>query len=385
MAQTTATRSRRFGAIRRLPSGRFQAHWTGPDRHRHNAPDTFDTVEAAEAWLEQVRVDQHAGTYIDDRLSAMTLERWVAKWRPTIVHLRRSSLVRDIGYVDRYVLPALGDRPLAELDHMTVAGWVAELRTRLAPATVVKAAQTLGKILDAAVKDGRLRSNPVAGVDLPRIEKTRKQALGPAQIEQLADAIDPRYRALVIVGCHTGLRFSELAALTAGDVDLLRRRLTVERNVVDLGRLEHSNVKTDAGRRVVPLDRRAVEVLEPIVGGARHPDDLLFEAPLGGFLRLNSWRARFWNPAVKAAGLGHLTPHNMRDTAISMWLRAGTDPAAVARWAGHRSVITVLDRYAHELPDHAEAHLDRLDAYVAAASSSSTRPGTITDLPRRDR
>lgn len=382
MAQDTVIRSRRFGAIRRLPSGRYQAHWTGPDRHRHNAAETFETRDQAEAWLEQVKVDQNDGAYIDDRLGAITLERYVARWRPTIVHLRRSTLVRDLGYVDRYLLPDLGGRPIGELDHSTIAAWVAELRTRLEPATVVKAAQILGKILAAAVKDGRIRTNPVPGVDLPRIEPKRKQALSPAQVDRLADAIDGRYRALVIVGCHTGLRFGELAALVAGDVDLLRRRLIVERNVVDLGRLEHSNVKTAAGRRVVPLDARAVEALEPLVGGARHPDDLLFEAPLGGYLRLNSWRQRFWNPAVRAAGLGHLTPHNMRDTAISMWLRAGTDPAAVARWAGHRSVITVIDRYGHELPDHAEAHLERVDAYVARATASSSPSATITELPR---
>src|SRR5690625_3571686 len=54
-----------FGSIRKLPSGRFQARYTGPDGLTHRAPTTFDTKGDAEAWLSL-------------RRSEITL----AKWRP---------------------------------------------------------------------------------------------------------------------------------------------------------------------------------------------------------------------------------------------------------------------------------------------------------------
>jgi integrase len=383
MRHGTQRRGRRFGNVRCLPSGRYQARWQGPDGHWHNAPATFASKAEADTWLARVRVDQAEGSWIDERRSAQSLAGFVAEWRPTVVHLRRSTLKRDLGYVDRYILPELGDLALADVDYVAVAGWVSDLRARqLEPATVVKAAQILGKILDAAVAADRLRTNPVRSVKLPKVERAELQVLTPAQIVKLADAIDERYRALVIVACHTGLRFGELAALTAGDVDLLRRRLVVARNVVDLGELEHSNVKTAAGRRVVPLDAAALEALEPLVGG-RHPDDLLFEAPRGGFLRLNSWRTRFWRPATKAAGLDRLRVHDMRHTAVTLWLAAGIDPKAIAAWAGHRSVVTVLDRYAHHLPDHTAAALERIDAYVAAEKAKADRAAGATITPIR--
>lgn len=45
-------RSRRsFGYIRKLPSGRYQATYLGPDMGRHAAPNTFVTKDAAVAWL----------------------------------------------------------------------------------------------------------------------------------------------------------------------------------------------------------------------------------------------------------------------------------------------------------------------------------------------
>jgi hypothetical protein len=56
MAGAEKRRPRRgFGTIRRLPSGRFQATYVGPDLGRHAAPFTFDARDYAERWLEEER------------------------------------------------------------------------------------------------------------------------------------------------------------------------------------------------------------------------------------------------------------------------------------------------------------------------------------------
>ena len=43
--------ARDFGNLRRLPSGRWQARYVGPDGQRRSAPHTFDTTTAAARWL----------------------------------------------------------------------------------------------------------------------------------------------------------------------------------------------------------------------------------------------------------------------------------------------------------------------------------------------
>src|SRR5260370_34743206 len=48
---------RYFGSIRKLPSGRYQASYKGPDGKRHTAPMTFDTPTYADAWIAGVRTD----------------------------------------------------------------------------------------------------------------------------------------------------------------------------------------------------------------------------------------------------------------------------------------------------------------------------------------
>jgi hypothetical protein len=55
---------RQFGYVRKLPSGRIQASYVGPDLIRHAAPFTFDTKLDAEAWLTDERRIIGSGNWI---------------------------------------------------------------------------------------------------------------------------------------------------------------------------------------------------------------------------------------------------------------------------------------------------------------------------------
>ena len=166
----------------------------------------------------------------------------------------------------------------------------------------------------------------------------------------MADAIDPRYRALVLVGCWGGLRFSELVGLRRGSLDLLRGTIRVSEQLVEVnGTLYEGPPKTKAGRRTVPLPRPVVDALTQHLAeyADEDPRALVFPSPRGGPVRAGVFRSRYWDRAVAAAGLDGLTPHGMRHTAISLWCSAGATPNEVAARAGHSSVTTVLDRYGH--------------------------------------
>ncbi len=102
----------------------------------------------------------------------------------------------------------------------------------MAPATVVKAAQIMGKVMKTAVRARVIPHNPMAEVALPTITESEDIYLTPAQVEALADAmgsVAPRYRALVWLGCYAGPRIGELQALRWKDLDFLRRTVTISR------------------------------------------------------------------------------------------------------------------------------------------------------------
>lgn len=118
----------------------------------------------------------------------------------------------------------------------------------------------------------------------------------------------------------------------------------------------------------MPFSNIAASALaEHLFGRTGTPDDYIFTAPEGGRVRLASWRRCFWYPAVAAAGLARLSPHDLRHTAVALWIEAGANPKEVASRAGHTSVSFTLDRYGHFFPGSESRISDALDAMADVA------------------
>jgi integrase len=140
------------------------------------------------------------------------------------------------------------------------------------------------------------------------VKREEMRFLTPAEVAALAEAIHPRYRALVLVGAYGGLRIGELAGLRRSRVDLLRGTVQVAEIVVEArGALHMGPPKTRASRRTVGLPRFVAEELAAHLAGRDDPEAFVFTAPLGGPLRVTAFRARVWRPATRASGLDGCT------------------------------------------------------------------------------
>ncbi len=124
--------------------------------------------------------------------------------------------------------------------------------------------------------------------------------------------------------------------------------------------------------RTVPLPELVMRELAPHLAD-KAPDDLVFPAPDGGLLRRTNWAKRFWRPATEKAALAPLRIHDLRHTAVALWVAAGASPLELTRRAGHSSSSFVLDRYGHLFDEGRKATTDRLDemARQAAAENAS--------------
>lgn len=350
---------------------RYDVRYRDPARRLRKK--TFGRKVDAERFAKTIGADLVRGDWTDPRGGQLLFADWLAAWQATTTNLRPSTVARDESYLRSHVLPRFGDLRLVDIDHMAVRAWVSDLSAAgLAPATVVKAAQIMGKVLRAAVDAGKLKASPCERIPLPKIEREEMRFLDPAEVGALADAIDPRFRALVLVGAYGGLRLGELAGLKRRRVDLLRGRVEVAEISVEVrGVLLTGPPKTKAGRRSVPLPRSVVDVLGKHMADSK--GDMVFPAPEGGPLRGGIFRSRFWAPAVAAAGLQPLRIHDLRHTAVAFWIAAGASPTEVAHRAGHASVVTVLDRYGHLLPGAEDRVTDALDAMAQAVPSKAAR------------
>lgn len=138
---------------------------------------------------------------------------------------------------------------MKDLTPLRIKTFVAQMAERRKPATVHKTHALLSTILNDAVAEGLLLTNPCRFTRLPRGSKYEAVYLSPAEVERLVAAIDPAYRDLVIVAAGTGMRWGELAGLKRQRVDLLRRRLEVAETLVDVdGHLSFGEPKTAGSR-----------------------------------------------------------------------------------------------------------------------------------------
>lgn len=95
---------------------------------------------------------------------------------------------------------------------------------------------------------------------MPRQEPREMRTLGPYEIDLLAEAIDARYRALILTAAGTGLRFGELAGLRPSRIDMVNHTLTVAQALKEVrGQVVEGTPKKAAARRTIPLPRLVID------------------------------------------------------------------------------------------------------------------------------
>src|SRR5215468_819319 len=118
----TKGRRRRFGAVRQLPSGQWQARYRGPEGLIRPAPQTFSTKISAERWLIRTEADLLEGGWIDPDAGLIPFREYAADWieerdlRPGTAQVYRYVL-------SRHLLPVLGSRAIAEITEPQVRRW----------------------------------------------------------------------------------------------------------------------------------------------------------------------------------------------------------------------------------------------------------------------
>jgi integrase len=355
---------------------KFRARWRDPSGKQR--AKTFDRRAEAVAFLVKIDAAKNAGTYVDPKRGKILVRDQAQFWLAGR-DVRPSTAARDDSYIRSMILPHFGDVPIGQVRAAEVARWKMELLAAKSPATVSKALTLFKSMLNDAVRDGLLPANPIAGVKLPSIERQEMRFLTPEELLRLADAIDPRYRALVFVGGYSGLRIGELAGLRTNRVDMLRGVIDVAEQVIEVeGKLSVGPLKTRAARRRVKLPRFVVEELAAHL--AKVQGELVFPSPDGGLLSRTRFRNRVWLPAIEAAGLDGVRVHDLRHTAVSLWIATGANPKEVARRAGHTSVRTVFDVYGHLLPDADDALVDALDVLGRRVLADDAGTGRVLEL-----
>jgi integrase len=350
-----------MGSIQRVDRAKpWRARYWGPDGRQHSK--SFVRKVDAERWLKISEAEALTGRWVDPAAGVEPFgsyaEEWMAGKRSTV---GTTTATNTEALLRSRVLPEFGAMQLKRITTAHVRRWLATMtEDGLASSTVHTYRRILYQVLDQAVDDGLIVSNPARKAKAPAVRPRRQLFLSAEQLRRLADECGV-YAALVWFLGWSGLRFGEAAALRVARVDPTRRRVRVEEAATEVGgRLVFGATKTREARTVI-VPRFVMDDVQPLIDD-RDADALVFTAPQGGPVRLGNFRRRVFAPAAQRIGVPGLMPHDLRDTAASLAISSGASIKAVQRMLGHASAKMTLDVYGSLFEEDLEALADRIEA-----------------------
>ncbi len=365
---------RRFGAVRRLPSGRWQARYRRPDTGRYeSAQQTFATKTDAARFLATVEADLVRGVWHDPSGGEVLVLDVAERWYATKLHLRETTKHIYRTQLDVHILPTFGERAVGTVTTLDVQAWIADrhANTRMGPNSVAKAYKLLRAVMESAVDAGLISRNPcrVKGAGTERLPEMRCASV--EEVTALAQAVEPRWQALILLAAYSGLRWGELAGLRRRHLDPLHKTVRVVEQCTEVnGRFVWGQPKSSAGTRTVALPSFLIDILTEHLARFSAPglDRLVFVTPDGTPLRRENFRKRVWLPACRANGLEGLRFHDLRHTNATLAAASGAPLRALMARLGHASAAAAI-RYQHAVAGQDEAIALFLDGLARGNSS----------------
>lgn len=335
-----------WGGVRKLPSGRFQAHYRVDDVW-HKGPTTFRTKRDAQEFLAAVRADILRGQWINPESGKIALKEYAWSWLDQRTNLRPRTKELYGALLRRHILPRIGSIEIGKISPRHIRTWHADLVASERPgaSTVAKSYRLLHTILQTAVQDELIQKSPCvlkgASVERPAERPTATVA----QVYELASAIQPQFRAMVLLATFAGLRLGELRALRKTRLDLPGRSVSVVEQFQQLanGTLIVGPPKTTAGRRVVAIPEAIIPELEFHLRNYADcaADGLVFIGSERQPVRLATFY-KAWRRATSMVGLQGFRFHDLRHTGNTLAAATGASTKELMARMGHASPRAAL-------------------------------------------
>lgn len=324
----------------------------------------------AQKRARQLQTQVDAGGFVEQ--SRVTLGQYLMRWLDTYAepNVRPRTFKRYREIVTRRLVPSLGNIQLKQLQPSHIEAYYAQASRQgrvdgaggLSPQTIQHHGRVLSQALNHAVAMQVLGRNVAQFVKPPRPKRKDIAPLtrdGVGKLLQAAYHTEFYYPLLVAV--YTGLRRSELLALTWADIDLEERYLNVNKGVhthsTEAERVQPP--KTDKSKRRVslPIDlalalrhyRETQEAIRDQLGVSLGPDDLIFARADGSVMHPDSL-SKACVRLAKQAGLNGVHLHALRHTIASMLIQQGENTKSISERLGHSSTSFTNDVYGHLMP-----------------------------------
>src|SRR5215469_11903747 len=282
----------------------------------------------------------------------------------------KSSLAKERTCLNVYILPALGNAWIGDLDLPDLNTAIRHLTlqdgTPASGSTKSTVASVLRRLFAWAREERIIPVNPALELRTGWGASVRRRVIIPSipQVLRLADALDrfkPGLGDVAMVLAFTGLRWEEAVAVPMGHVDLDGQSMTIDRTASESGgrRDVREDMKTRAAERTVMIPDIAMPAIRRLAdrgvpgreqsNGTRY--GRLINGERGGYLGYATWRKYLklaqGYTAAHPDGIVSYTAHELRHVCASLLIASGATDMQVAHQMGHSKIETTKNIYGH--------------------------------------
>lgn len=345
---------KKTGKAKTVTTERHRARYrdeAGIEHARH-----FRKKADAQRWLDEATAGIVRGDWVDPAAGKITFAQWWSQWAAAQDWAPGTAASAD------QVLASIGfaDVPIRSVTENHVRQWMKAQRLPgpkrkrgLAASTRRTRFNYIRMCFAAAIRARLIRHDPTVAITPPKVPKaeTKMRIPTPEQVAQALAVAPVDFRAFVAVCAFAGLRLGEAAGLQLGDIDFLRRTLTLERQIQGQvnSRTALTSPKYESARVIylpddlVMLLSRHIEHLAPY-----GEDGYLFS--LRGYVYNRNSAGNQWRRVRQQVGMDEFTLHDLRHFYASGLIAAGCDVVTVQHALGHSSPSITLNTYSHLWP-----------------------------------
>jgi integrase len=347
---------------------RWQARYDGPDGRERTS--LWRTIPEAERELIKQEGAKLTGSWLDPKAGLVTVESFaIETWLPAQGIITRSE-TEYRGALNRYLIPEWGGRQIRSIRPSEAGAWQKLLVSKyeLSGQTPNRVARYVRSVFKLAVVDRVIPLSPFDGIKAPTLVESAVDPPDVAEVKELlGGAYKDLWKAVFETDALTGLRSGELRGMRLEKIDFLRKVYRVDEQLVyEKGKgIYLDDLKTGAGRRVLPLNQRAVDLLAAYV--AKYPPKqsgpwagLIFTLPDGSPVGESTidWALK---QTCRYAKVRPRHLHELRHHYASVLIAGGENPKVVQRRMGHKDVMTTMRIYAHLFAEAEEQTRSVLD------------------------
>lgn len=307
--------------------------------------------DAAENRLRQVQTQITEKRFVNTNLNAITTLKQLYEWYFDLHEVKTlKSWATIMGRLDN-VLRILGENTtVIELNKKLITRY-RRARERepskrrkdkktgsylkTAVATINKEVTALKTMLNKALEDELIESNPIAKSKMVREDNVRERVLTNDEFEQLLDASPEHLKPVFITAFYQPMRRREITGLTWNEVDLNSSP----------GFIRLANKRTKGGKsgRSIALHPRVRETLLSLPSRFKGGHVFLREYKKGKFKPFDDFKHAF-DTAKETAKIEDFVFHDFRHCAITNLRKAGNDYSTIMKASGHKT-MSMFFRY----------------------------------------